>query len=254
MNNSVSAALTGSESESVLVSFSQKLQNGSNSGSPSDYMHSRSISDYHNHSSFIAVIIIMTLFLVVTITTTGFILAFCRKKNTVFALQKCEQESEYELDDMDNTDIEICSEEYETPKTAVRSRTYPSFSSVKSNAYPSSPSRTPLVNKTSQLYGCNSDDTLIIGENIEHNGIIRKIHRSHTVGIIYSSSKNNHDSLCQNDKNCDTALIPDRLHSNPSISISMDDIHDNFDIREGTLQFLDLHTIAKDEDGKYINV
>ena len=52
--------------------------------------------------SFTTVVTIASVFLFLTMTITAALIVFCKKKNTVFSLQKSEQEDdgEYELDDM----------------------------------------------------------------------------------------------------------------------------------------------------------
>lgn len=81
----------------------------------SDFIQSSAKSDTsdflaaHSHYSFIAVVALMSLFLVVTISATGLLLAFCRKKNTVFtAPSKEDNDSQFELDDVESSDTEIC--------------------------------------------------------------------------------------------------------------------------------------------------
>ena len=70
--------------------------------------------------SFITVIVISSMFLFFTVSLTAALVVFCRKKNSVFALQKCDDdeeeeddadnEQEYELEEM-HTDVEY---EYES--------------------------------------------------------------------------------------------------------------------------------------------
>lgn len=67
--------------------------------------------ELHTQYSFIAVLILMSLFLTVTVSATGLLLTFCKKKNSVFSLQKCEQDSQFEMDDLDNTETESCLED-----------------------------------------------------------------------------------------------------------------------------------------------
>nr|KAG5701849.1 hypothetical protein BaRGS_019060 [Batillaria attramentaria] len=67
--------------------------------------------ELHSQYSLIAVVILTTLFLTITVSTTGLLLAFCKKKNTVFSLQKSEQDSQFEMDDLEKTDTESCHED-----------------------------------------------------------------------------------------------------------------------------------------------
>ncbi|KAI8786240.1 hypothetical protein BgiBS90_013598 [Biomphalaria glabrata] len=68
-----------------------------------------SFIESHAQYSFIAVVALMSLFLVITISATGLLLAFCRKKNAVFtAPSKPEADSNLELDDIDGSDVDFC--------------------------------------------------------------------------------------------------------------------------------------------------
>ena len=98
-------------------------------------------------ASMVAVLVIMAVFLTITISTTSLLLAFCRKKNTVFALQKCEeQDSEYELDDIEQTDIEMLKEENGRQQQSMKSRSHtcPSFTHVVRESS-ASPTNQPLM-------------------------------------------------------------------------------------------------------------
>lgn len=81
-----------------------------------------------------AIIVIMSIFVSITLTITVAILMFCKKKNSVFVLQKCEQESEsvYEMDDIntecDFSDQELDINSYNENLEALRSQTYPKMS------------------------------------------------------------------------------------------------------------------------------
>ncbi|KAK2161461.1 hypothetical protein LSH36_116g04011 [Paralvinella palmiformis] len=80
------------------------------------------------HHSFTTVLVIASIFLFFTITITIAIIVFCRKKNSVFALQKSEQEDEegdYELDEL-NTDIEFTETDVESEYDNIsRRKSYP---------------------------------------------------------------------------------------------------------------------------------
>lgn len=98
------------------VNATMFLPEGERFTSPDD----SSLSDeLHSQYSFIAVIVLMSLFLTITLSATGFLLAFCKKKNTVFSLQKCEQDSQFEMDDLENTDIESCNEDLKDSDSAL---------------------------------------------------------------------------------------------------------------------------------------
>lgn len=84
-------------------------------GQPSELTHrstsqteASSFLELHSHYSFIAVVALMSFFLVVTVSATGLLLAFCRKKNSVFTLSpKPGTDSQFEMDDMDSSDVEV---------------------------------------------------------------------------------------------------------------------------------------------------
>ncbi|XP_071098174.1 uncharacterized protein [Haliotis cracherodii] len=167
---------------SMVAPSSTLSTNTTDESGPSDYLHSRSITTISRHSSLVAVMVIMSLFLIITISTTGLLLAFCKKKNTVFALQKCEQDSEYELDDMEQTDIEMCDDSEISPKTnKVRSRTCPTFNNITdSDRSSESPSRQPLVKRGSgkKLNDVNAKKmlprsfTINVLQNVGHEKIV----------------------------------------------------------------------------------
>ncbi|XP_060083741.1 uncharacterized protein LOC132562992 [Ylistrum balloti] len=81
-----------------------------------------------------AIIVIMSIFVSITLTITIAILMFCKKKNSVFILQKCEQETDtvYEMDDMntecDFSDQELDIDSYNENLQGLRSQTYPKMS------------------------------------------------------------------------------------------------------------------------------
>ena len=62
--------------------------------------------ELHAQYSMIAVVVLSALFFTVTVSATGLLLAFCKKSNAVFSLQKSEQDSHLEMDDLDKTDTE----------------------------------------------------------------------------------------------------------------------------------------------------
>lgn len=68
-----------------------------------------------------AILAITGIFAFITLCVTIAIIVFCKKKNTVFALQVCEEESDpaYEMDDF-NTEIELSDGEYETQTRQIR--------------------------------------------------------------------------------------------------------------------------------------
>ncbi|XP_033725995.1 uncharacterized protein LOC117315753 [Pecten maximus] len=81
-----------------------------------------------------AIIVIMSIFVSITLTITIAILMFCKKKNSVFILQKCEQDTDtvYEMDDMntecDFSDQDLDIDSYNENLQGLRSQTYPKMS------------------------------------------------------------------------------------------------------------------------------
>ncbi len=95
--------------------------------------------------SFTTVVVIASIFLFLTMTITAAVVVFCRKRNTVFALQKSEQETdiEYELEEL-NTDIEYTETEFESETDSLKLRQSVSQQGGDSD-FESSPARRPLV-------------------------------------------------------------------------------------------------------------
>ncbi|CAI9736195.1 Hypothetical predicted protein [Octopus vulgaris] len=116
------------------------LTNASAVSEANDYQSIRSTMNQQQHrtQSFTAVLVLTSLFALFTVSVTGAIIVFCKKKNTVFALQKCEQDSDIdcELDDF-NTEIEISddsTDDYLVPMSK-RSATYPNLEIVCNRNY-----------------------------------------------------------------------------------------------------------------------
>lgn len=92
--------------------------------------------DHHN----IMVAILMAIFMCISLTIATAIFVFCRKKNSVFMLQKCEQDSDYEMNDINtevntsDSDADTFDSEYEfiecsSPETSKRQKLQKSDSS-----------------------------------------------------------------------------------------------------------------------------
>ena len=93
----------------------------------------------HRTLSFTAVLVLTSLFAFFTFSITGAIIVFCKKKNSVFALQKCEQESDidYELDDLNSTEIEMSDDglDDQMGSSTKRSATYPDLKIICNRNY-----------------------------------------------------------------------------------------------------------------------
>ena len=133
--------------------------------------------DKPHHTTMVAVL--LGIFTCISITMSVSVFVFCRKKNSVFMLQKCEQDSDIDLEMNDmNTEVETSDSEYEfiessSPQHGTRrSQTCPNLSkygediddscqplnsekfnrrSLKKskNLLTGSPTSTPLLNSTS---------------------------------------------------------------------------------------------------------
>ena len=84
----------------------------------------------------IMLLILLAIFTTISISISLAVLVFCRKKNAVFMLQKCEQESDVEMDDLP-TEIDNSDTESEDINTAImKSESYPGLSKYSRNSYP----------------------------------------------------------------------------------------------------------------------
>ena len=94
--------------------------------------------------SFTTVIVIASIFLFFTLAITVAVVIFCRKKNTVFALQKSEQEDVMEMDDF-NSDAEGTDTEYDSEIVDPSSQQCSRSLNRLDPKHMDSPSRYPLV-------------------------------------------------------------------------------------------------------------
>ncbi|GAB1605829.1 uncharacterized protein LOC128249906 [Argonauta hians] len=128
----------------------------------------------HRTQSFTAVLVLTGLFALFTISITGAIIVFCKKKNTVFALQKCEQDSDIdcELDDI-NTELEMSddsADDYLVPMSK-KSATYPNLEIVCNRNY--------RPHDLSGSDGGSIESTARHKDKEKHN-VTKKISRAHT--------------------------------------------------------------------------
>lgn len=91
----------------TAVNGSEKEAGENATFTPSTYM--RAHEDPNHPSALTAMIVITSIFLFMTLTITGTVIVFCKKKNSVFAFQKSENDSEsdFEMDEISRTDIDI---------------------------------------------------------------------------------------------------------------------------------------------------
>lgn len=105
-----------------------------------DMMHAR----VEPHS-FTTVVVLASIFLFVTLTVTAAVVVFCRKRNSVFALQKSEQEDEPELELEDlHTDMDYTETDFESEVDTESMRKSTGNLNNESD-YDNSPARRPLV-------------------------------------------------------------------------------------------------------------
>ncbi|ELT88149.1 hypothetical protein CAPTEDRAFT_195379 [Capitella teleta] len=118
--------------------------------------------------SFTVVVVIASLFLFVTMAITMALVVFCRKRNSVFAFQKSEQEDypDYEMEEME-TDVEYTETDSDTETSSLRKQQRRSKRVCKCQQSPSSVDRgdyqmvvTALVDRGSQEPGECSSRTL----------------------------------------------------------------------------------------------
>jgi len=102
-------------------------------------------------------VVIASIFLFVTLTITAAVVVFCKKRNSVFAFQKSEQEDmDYELDDI-NTDVEYTETDFESECEGGKSPAHHvhrsrSFHHLDPGNAHDSPARLPLVQPDSPLH------------------------------------------------------------------------------------------------------
>ena len=111
----------------------------------------RLLADMMDHPikrhSFTTVMVIAGLFLFVTMAVTTAVLVFCRKRNSIFALQKSEQE-DMELEDY-NTDLELTETDFDSENESLTGRPA-SLHSFQSNTVAHKPDALP-PKKSSRL-------------------------------------------------------------------------------------------------------
>ena len=100
---------------------------------------------YHH----IMLLILLGVFTFISVSLSLAILVFCRKKNTVFMLQKCEQESDVELDDFP-TEIENSDTETEEIKTVMRIKRSESYPGVAKSSSERKTENSFLIKETSR--------------------------------------------------------------------------------------------------------
>lgn len=112
--------------------------------------------DHTHHNIMVAVL--LGIFMCISLTITISILVFCRKKNTVFMLQKCEQDSDLEMNDI-NTDAETSDSDYEFIDSTVED-----LPKRKSHSYPN-------LNKYANNLEYTDEITYLTAGKIHENGI-----------------------------------------------------------------------------------
>lgn len=129
----------------------------------------------------IMLLILLAIFTTISISISLAVIVFCRKKNTVFMLQKCEQESDVEMDDLpteiENSDTDT--EEVRTAHRVKRSESYPGLSKYSSRSKVESHSLVtergkihsssliPLLRKTDHINGAIISDKRNDGINVK---------------------------------------------------------------------------------------
>ncbi|KAL8584064.1 hypothetical protein ACOMHN_022404 [Nucella lapillus] len=155
----------------------------------------------HSQYSMIAVVVLTALFFTITLLATGLLLAFCKKTNTVFSLQKSEQDSNYELDDLEKSEAESRNDDNAagdctTPRHREqrRSRTMPDLAGA--DARQTASTDASYLAKSADRFGAGSSNTTGAsrpnpqsGETVRTDGQTSSpVKRSVTVAAIHHSS------------------------------------------------------------------
>jgi len=182
---------------------------------------SRILGDMHDNKvephSFITVVIIASIFLFSTMTITASLAVFCRKKNSVFVLQKCEQEDkeDIEMDEVD-TDTETDS----GSEVNYQKRITKSNSDYVLVISPSKKSSDTFIKETNSCQQCN---TTINMDSI-NSGIKSSLSDTNSNycsivnGKIVESNKNKYDEItqllnrCEMLNHCDGMVIDTFTH------------------------------------------
>ncbi|XP_060572317.1 uncharacterized protein LOC132730414 [Ruditapes philippinarum] len=198
--------------------------------------------DKPHHTTMVAVL--LGIFTIISITMAVSVLVFCRKKNSVFMLQKCDQDSDIDLEMNDmNTEVETSDSEYEfiestSPQHATRrSQTCPNLSTYNADKEGScQPKNSEKYNRCSlnksrnQLKGSPTLTPLLISSSAHNDKTESQLSQSFS-------------SKCTNNKGAATLKISgamcnrnrkDKYERSSSKDIKDESERDTFLIRDGS--------------------
>ena len=123
-----------SEPNRRVINLTRTWVNNNMTSSTTGHVTVKTADFPHNQ---IMLLILLAIFTTISVSISVAVLVFCRKKNTVFMLQKCEQESDVEMDDLP-TEIDNSDTDSEEIRTVIRkSESYPALSKYSRKSYPS---------------------------------------------------------------------------------------------------------------------
>ena len=147
----------------------------------------------------IMLLILLGVFTVISLSLSLAIIVFCRKKNTVFMLQKCEQESEVELDDLP-TEIENSDSDSEDIRTSLRikrSESYPGVAKSKC-ANGRKTESSSLMKETNKMHSSSLIPLLKKAENVKGATILVSDSRNNSINHMKKSSTFSTQQECLN--------------------------------------------------------
>ena len=122
-----------SKSNKDLINLTRTLMNNNMTSTTIGHVPVKTADFPHNQ---IMLLILLAIFTTISVSISLAVLVFCRKKNTVFMLQKCEQESDVEMDDLP-TEIDNSDTDSEEVRTVIcKSESYPALSKYSRKSYP----------------------------------------------------------------------------------------------------------------------
>ena len=140
----------------------------------------------------IMLLVLLGIFTTISLTISLAVIVFCRKKNTVFMLQKCEQESDVELDDLP-TEIENSDSETEEVRTILRvqrSESYPGLAKY-TNSHKTEDSNCCLIRENGRLHSSSLIPLLKKADNLKGATISSNRKLNHGIKTTKSMHKSN---------------------------------------------------------------
>ena len=121
-----------SKSNKDLIYLTRTLMNNNMMSTPTGHVPVKTADILRDQ---IMLLILLAIFTVISVSISLAVIVFCRKKNTVFMLQKCEQQSDVETDDL-STKIDNSDTDSEEIRTVIRkSESYPALTKYSRKSY-----------------------------------------------------------------------------------------------------------------------